>query len=456
MAKDNSYFPEEVGRSKYWGIGIAILVILLPWVLMKGFHYYIYHESDPTIYDVPTATEELDSLPTSEDASEPLVEEPVASVTEAKPASSQPVKKDKPPQQAINDWVKVTIQRGDSLDTIFRRLRLAPSVLQNIVGHNPHARTLARLQQGKTIEFLVRHGHLEKMIFPVSVREYITVDAVKDGYKTVMHTYPIENRPRTIHATIQGSWAQTARRHGISGKLMRDLAVIFQRDVDFRRGVHPGDKIHVHYHGQYVQNQLVGEGDILAAAYIGKSKTATAIRYTTKQGHTDYFTDQGLSMRKAYDRFPVRFSHIGSPFSLSRYHPILHYRRPHYGVDLAAPIGTPIHAIGDGRVDKIGRQSGFGNMIKIKHNGQYSSLYAHLLRFQKGVTRGTYVKRGQVIGYVGQTGLASGPHCHYEFHVNSHPKNPMTIDLPHADPISKREMPVFKAKVKQLMGSLVG
>lgn len=171
-------------------------------------------------------------------------------------------------------------------------------------------------------------------------------------------------------------------------------------------------------------------------------------------GHSDYYSPQGTSLKNAFNRYPLRFSHISSTFSLSRYHPILHYRRPHRGVDLAAPIGTPILATGNGRIEIIGRQSGYGNMIKIKHNKSYSTIYGHMLRFQKGLSKGSYIKKGQVIGYVGQTGLASGPHCHYEFHINHQPKNPTTVNLPKGDSIPAREMTSFKANTNTLLAQL--
>ena len=141
-------------------------------------------------------------------------------------------------------------------------------------------------------------------------------------------------------------------------------------------------------------------------------------------------------------------------FSLSRYHPILHYARPHKGVDLAARIGTPIHATGDGRIEIIGRQGGYGNTIKIKHSATYSSVYGHLLKFQKGLSRGSYVRIGQVIGYVGQSGLASGPHCHYEFHVNHQPRNPTTVQLPHAMPLAGKDLASLRAHAGTLLAQM--
>ena len=215
-----------------------------------------------------------------------------------------------------------------------------------------------------------------------------------------------------------------------------------------------GDQFSIVYKAYYIDDKLVNTGEIYAVTYTNRGKTHEAIRHVDASGDYDYYTPQGASLKKAFSRYPIKFSHISSSYNLSRYHPILHYRRPHNGVDLAAAIGTPVHATGDGRIAIIDRHNGYGNMVKVAHNQGYSSIYAHLLRFQKGLARGDHVKRGQVIGYVGQTGLADGPHCHYEFHVNQQPKNPTTIELPHASPVSSREMASFKAQAHTLLAQL--
>ena len=158
-----------------------------------------------------------------------------------------------------------------------------------------------------------------------------------------------------------------------------------------------------------------------------------------------YFTPNGTSVRKAFSRYPLQFSYISSMFNLSRIHPILKQRRPHKGVDLAAPIGTPIHATSNGRVVSIGYENGYGNKIKLEHPDHYTSIYGHLLKFKKGLTHGAQVKRGDIIGYVGQTGLATGPHCHYELRRHNKPLNPSTVKLPQAFSIPAKELAQFKA-----------
>jgi murein DD-endopeptidase MepM/ murein hydrolase activator NlpD len=257
-----------------------------------------------------------------------------------------------------------------------------------------------------------------------------------------------------LTATVKGSLYASAKRANIPYKLIKQMTDIFNWEMDFIKDIRSGDRFTILYEAFYIEDKLVSIGDIIAVSYNNNGKKHQAIRHIDQSGDTEYFTPEGTSLKKAFSRYPVKFSHISSTYSLSRYHPILHYRRPHKGVDLAAPIGTPIYATGDGRVEQIERDSAYGNMVKVSHNKMYASLYAHLLKFQKGLSRGDRVKRGQIIGYVGQTGLADGPHCHYEFHVNHQPKNPSTIALPRSSPIGRREMPSFKAKAATLFAQL--
>jgi murein DD-endopeptidase MepM/ murein hydrolase activator NlpD len=232
------------------------------------------------------------------------------------------------------------------------------------------------------------------------------------------------------------------------------MTQILNKEIDFAHSIRAGDKFSIAYDAIYVENKKVGIGDILAVSYTNRGKLVQAVRHTKANGDVDYYTPQGESLKKAFSRYPIKFSHISSTFALSRYHPILHYKRAHKGIDLAAPIGTPIQATGDGIITIIDRHNGYGNMIKIKHDKKYSTVYGHMLKFQKGLSRGSKVKRGQVIGYVGQTGLATGPHCHYELHVNNQPKNPTTIGIPTAAPVPSREMAAFKAKTRTLFSKL--
>ena len=331
-----------------------------------------------------------------------------------------------------NGWTIVKTQKGDSLASIFKRAGLSRQTLQAVLQNNKHAKTLANIKPDQQIQLLIHNQLLEKLIFPVSATQFLVISHEEKNYSCKIKSRKMSVHDDYLTATVRGSLYSTAKRHNIPYKLIQQMTELLNWEIDFAREVRAGDQFSIIYQAYYVDDKLVSTGDIIAVTYTNRGKPHQAIRYANTAGDYDYFTPQGVSLKKAFSRYPVKFSHISSTYSLSRYHPILHYRRPHKGVDLAASIGTPVHATGDGRIEIIDRHNGYGNMIKISHNKTYSSLYAHLLRFQKGLAKGAQVKRGQVIGYVGQTGLADGPHCHYEFHVNHQPKNPTTIELPHA------------------------
>ena len=233
-----------------------------------------------------------------------------------------------------------------------------------------------------------------------------------------------------------------------------ELAEIFAYDIDFYLDIKRGDSFKVMYEEYYVDGEKVGNGPILAAEFINQDKTYQVVRYKGKDGASQYYTPDGLTLRKAFLRSPVEYARISSHFNLSRKHPILHKIRAHKGVDYAAPRGTPIRASGDGKIVQLGRLGGYGNAIEIQHNSKYRTLYAHMNGFAKNLKNGARVEQGQIIGYVGSTGLASGPHLHYEFKVNGTQKDPVKIDLPMADPLPSTEKKEFLLYASNMLEEL--
>ncbi len=353
-----------------------------------------------------------------------------------------------------NGWTTVTTHSGDTLASIFKRAGLSRQTLQAVLQNNPNAKVLANIKPDQQIQLLIRDQTLEKLIFPISTTQFLIASLEGKKYSCTIKSRKMNSQNDFVTATVRGSLYGTAKRMNIPYKLIRQMTEIFNWEIDFIKNIRAGDQFTILYQAYYIEDKLVSTGDILAVSYTNRGVKHQAIRHVNAAGDFDYFTPKGTSLKKAFSRYPVKFSHISSTYSLSRYHPVLHYRRPHKGVDLAAPIGTPILAVGDGRVEIIERHNGYGNMVKISHSKMYASLYAHLLKFQKGLAKGAYVKRGQVIGYVGQTGLADGPHCHFEFHINRQPKNPSTIELPRSTPVPSREMASFKAKANTLFAQL--
>jgi murein DD-endopeptidase MepM/ murein hydrolase activator NlpD len=208
------------------------------------------------------------------------------------------------------------------------------------------------------------------------------------------------------------------------------------------------------YEEQYLDGENIGGGNILAAEFVNHGNRYQAIRYTDAGGKTDYYSLDGKSMRKTFLRTPVEFSRISSRFSLGRKHPILNRIRAHKGVDYAASRGTPIKATGNGKIVHRGKKGGYGNTIAIQHGSKYSTLYAHMSKYRTALKTGSKVKQGQTIGYIGSSGLATGPHLHYEFRVNGTHRDPLKVKLPGADPLNKKYMDDFHAKAENLMAQI--
>lgn len=351
-------------------------------------------------------------------------------------------------------WQIVTTQPGDTLSAVFTRLGLGAQTLHAILKDNPHAKVLTSIKPLQQLQFLVKNKTLEKLIVPFTSTQFLVIYKENGNYHTKIDSRKMNSHDHYVTATIQGSLFGTAKRLNIPYKLIHEMTEILNWEIDFARDVRVGDRFTMIYKAFYIEDKLVGTGELIAVSYTNRGKTYQAVRHTNAAGESDYYTPQGNSLKKAFSRYPLKFSHISSTFSLSRFHPILHYNRPHKGIDLAARIGTPIQATGNGVIEIIGRQNAYGNMIKIKHDNQFSSIYGHMLRFQKGLSKGSKVRRGDVIGFVGQTGLASGPHCHYEFHIRNVPKNPTTIDLPRSAPIPAKEMLAFRANTGTLLAHL--
>ena len=313
---------------------------------------------------------------------------------------------------------------------------------------------MSKIKPNQILKLWIEKGQLTKFVFPVGNMHLLSIVLNQGQYKNTLKARATQTRTQYVSATLRGSLYYTAQHMNIPYKLIRQMINIFTWELDFSHGVRIGDQFSILYNASYIHNQLVNTGDILAVMYTRSGKNYQAIRHVSAQGDVDYFTPQGTSLKQAFSRYPLQFSHISSKFSPSRKHPILNYNRPHNGIDLAAPSGTPIRATGNGRIASIGNQAGFGNMVKLTHNQGYTSIYGHMLRFQTGLVKGMFVKRGQIIGYVGQSGLANGPHCHYEFHVNNSPKDPATVKLPRADPVAPRERPVFFNSAARMISAL--
>ncbi|MEN0106602.1 MAG: peptidoglycan DD-metalloendopeptidase family protein, partial [Pseudomonas sp.] len=349
----------------------------------------------------------------------------------------------------------ITVANGDTLSTVFQKAGLTPTHLHEALNSSDDAKRFGQLKVGQVLEVkLTQDGGLQHLQSKLSDLETITLSKTDKGFDFKRDVTKPTVRTAYAHGIINSSLFLSAKRAGLSHNMTMDLANVFGYDIDFAQDIREGDEFEVIYEQKVVNDKQVGDGNILAARFVNRGKPFTAVRYTNKQGSTSYYTADGNSMRKAFIRTPVDFARISSRFSMGRFHPILNKIRAHKGVDYAAPRGTPIKAAGDGRVQLAGRRGGYGNTIIIQHNKTYTTLYGHMQGFAKGIKTGSMVKQGQVIGYIGTTGLSTGPHLHYEFQVNGVHVDPLSQKLAMADPISGPDKTRFMQMSKPLMAQM--
>ena len=350
---------------------------------------------------------------------------------------------------------RVTVSSGDSLYLIFKRLGLPQRDLALMTGSKPLAKKLARIAPRQEIEFyLDAQSRLIRLVHRLDRLRSLRVSRDGDTFTFEEIAEPPEVSIATATGTIDSSLFEAGQRAGLSDNLIMRMAEIFGWDVDFALDIRAGDRFALVFEEQFKDGEKIGEGAIVAAEFTNRGRRIRAVRYVDPTGRTDYFSPDGRSMRKAFLRTPVNFTRISSRFSFSRRHPILHKMRAHRGVDYAAPRGTAVKASGDGRVVFAGRKGGYGRTVILRHGSTYTTLYAHLHGFSKGTRPGKRVEQGQIIGYVGSSGLATGPHLHYEFRVRGAHRDPLKVKLPQAAPLAEQYMDDFREKAKPLLATL--
>lgn len=353
------------------------------------------------------------------------------------------------------DWISLTVARGDSLSQIFERFELPRQDLQAITQIAIYKRYLRNLQPGD--EFRIKlgdSGRIAELVHDVDPLN--TLHLVREGerFQSELIAHPVERRQVTAQGVIRSSLFQAGKDAGLSQQAILQLADIFAYEIDFALDLREGDELMVVYEGSFRDGEQVFASPILAAEFRNQGKTYQAIRYVGKDGKAGYYSPTGTSLRKAFLRTPVDFSRISSGFSLGRRHPILNTIRAHKGVDYAAPRGTAIKAAGDGKIIFKGTKSGYGNVIEIAHNQHHTTLYAHMNGFAKGISTGDRVAAGQIIGYVGSTGLATGPHLHYELRVDGVHRDPLKVNTSLAANLDGRELQAFKTQAAPLLTAL--
>ena len=351
-------------------------------------------------------------------------------------------------------WLTETVRSGDNLSTIFQRVGLSGGSLYELISTNKTAKQLTQLYPGQTLSFFIEDDQLKALRYQKDQLVRIDFQRTDDVFNDTETVFKPDVHTAYREATITNSLFLAGIDAGIEERLIMEIANIFGWDIDFALDIRANDRFKVLYEERFLHGEKLKNGRILAAEFTNQNKTYRAVRYTDSEGNSNFYTPEGRSMRKAFLRTPVDVARISSHFNLRRKHPILNTIRAHKGTDYAAPRGTPIRASGDGKVVWAGTKGGYGRTVIIQHGQTYRTLYAHMNGYAKGIRNGARVKQGQRIGYVGTSGLATGPHLHYEFYVNGAVRNPVTVKLPKAEKIPQVELARFKQQTSNIVAQL--
>ncbi len=355
------------------------------------------------------------------------------------------------------EWQTLTVNPGDMLSSVLARAGVNQSETQALLSIKLSNQHLRRLHPGQNIKIQVNQQN-ELIAYTQEIDQNRLLKITKNAqglYHAIIEPMPLETRVTFGQATISDSLFISGIRAGMDDSLIMNLAEIFAYDIDFALDIRPGDSFSMLYEEKYLEGKKIGTGPIVAAEFNTQGRTYQAIRYIDQSGKVDYFSPTGRGLHKAFIRTPVNYTRISSHFNLKRQHPILHKIRAHKGVDYAAPRGTPVKSVGEGVVSFLGRKGGYGHTLIIQHGQKqgkrYTTLYAHLSRFATTLKVGHRVKQGQVVAYVGSSGLATAPHLHYEFHVDGIHRNPLTVALPKSDGLQGLQAPRFLAHARNVL-----
>ncbi len=357
--------------------------------------------------------------------------------------------------EAVHFWREERIQRGDTVASILARLNVNDPEAVGYLLQARDVRSLYQLVPGRTIRAVTtEEGILQSLTYLNTNGRRLQVLRAENGFSAT------EDVPLTEQWVMQGSgeietslFAATDVA-GIPDLVAVQLAEIFSSDVDFHRDLRRGDRFSVVYEALSADGDFVGFGRVLAAEFVNQGNPYRAVFFRDDEGRNGYYTPDGRNMRKAFLRSPIEFSRVTSGFSRSRFHPVLKTWRAHKGIDYGAPTGTRVRATADGVVTFVGGKGGYGKTVTVRHPNGYTTLYAHLSGFGESLRKGKRVVQGEVIGFVGRTGLATGPHLHYEFHVNGVHQNPMRLAMPPGPPITPENSLAFDQAAQPLFARL--
>jgi murein DD-endopeptidase MepM/ murein hydrolase activator NlpD len=349
-------------------------------------------------------------------------------------------------------WREERVLRGDTIGSLLARAGVDDAPALTWLRTDAAARPLYQLRPGRPVQVATdEQGHLAGLRFLGADGGVLTIARTGDAFVARSAPAPADTRVSVRAGVIQSSLFGAADAAGLPDAVTLALADVFGGDIDFYHDLRRGDRFAVVYETRYVDGEPVATGRVLAAEFVNRGRTYRALLWRASDGSEGYYDETGRSARKAFLRSPMEFSRVTSGFTLARFHPILQAWRAHRGTDFAAPMGTPVRATADGEVVFAGVQNGYGNVVILRHDERYSTLYAHLSRFGAGLHAGSRVHQGDTIAYVGQTGWATGPHLHYEFRVANEPRDPMTIALPNVVPVEGAARAAFLSATAPLL-----
>lgn len=356
---------------------------------------------------------------------------------------------------AATFWHTERVQPGDTVADLMQRLNIKDAAASDYLRNSNEARSFRKLATGKEVQAVTdASGALVSLSYLGDQGAQVVIKKHGDTFSPETVAAQLEKRLFVRTGEIKTSLYAATDAAGMPEAAANQLTEIFSGDVDFHHDLKRGDRFTAVYEMTYSNGALVKTGQIQAAEFINQGHVYRAVRFQNAAGHSDYYTPEGKSLKKAFLRSPIAFSRVSSGFTMSRFHPVLNTWRAHKGVDFAAAIGTPVKATSDGAVEFVGKQNGYGNVIILKHQANLSTVYGHLSRFARGLHKGERISQGEVIGFVGMTGLASGPHLHYEFRINGQQHDPLRVALPNALPINAANRTAFKALADKFVANL--
>ena len=349
---------------------------------------------------------------------------------------------------------ETVIKRNDSLFTILNKFGVKQENIINLI-NSKNSNLLSNIEVGDKIRVnLDENNEIKDLLYIDDFKSGVRAEKIEDVYQINKFKHTLEKVKVFKHVVIEDSMYVSGLKEGIPDSVLMDVVYINGWDIDFTHDIRSGDSFSLIYEEILVDGEKVLDGDVLITEFNNKGKKITSIRFDLRNGKSEYFSSDGINVKKAFLRSPVKLSYISSKYNLRRKHPVLHTIRAHKGVDYAASKGSPVRATGDGTISFAQYNGGCGNEIKIKHSEDYTTRYCHLEKYNSRTKVGRKVKQGQTIGYVGSTGLATGPHLHYEFHVNGKHTDPLRVKFPNATPIRSSEKVKFNQVALNLTNQL--